>query len=269
MVNDHLGHLPSLRRARKAVKRSDDRAAKACTKAKIRDRAPGSACSRDAGSICSIPPRSTSRSRTSRMGWRGLPAGTGKPRARTSSPVAQHALLVEALARAKRSAARPYRAGLLCLLHDAPEYVIGDMISPFKAVIGDSYKAVEKRLLAAISFTLRPAGEIARAPADLIRAADRGAAYLEATRLAGFARGRRRGSSSDHRRNSPRHSSATTSVHGPAGTAQARFLERFEKLRAAEAFHAGTRSHKYVVANRDCCTHDSRLLTLTPARHRR
>ena len=36
------------------------------------------------------------------------------------------------------------------LLHDAPEYVIGDMISPFKAVIGDSYKAVEKRLLAAI-----------------------------------------------------------------------------------------------------------------------
>ncbi len=63
--------------------------------------------------------------------------------------VAQHALLVEALARTKtpRLDAVGRRA---VLLHDAPEYVIGDMISPFKAVIGDSYKAVEKRLLAAI-----------------------------------------------------------------------------------------------------------------------
>ena len=63
--------------------------------------------------------------------------------------VAQHALLVEALARAKTP--RLDAAGRLAvLLHDAPEYVIGDMISPFKAVIGDSYKAVEHRLLAAI-----------------------------------------------------------------------------------------------------------------------
>jgi uncharacterized protein len=64
--------------------------------------------------------------------------------------------------------------------------VIGDMISPFKAVIGDSYKAIEMRLLAAIylRFGLPPLP-----PADLlsrIKAADRCAAYLEATRLAGF-----------------------------------------------------------------------------------
>src|SRR5579863_3826141 len=58
--------------------------------------------------------------------------------------VAQHSLLVEALARAKSP--RLDAAGRLAvLLHDAPEYVIGDMISPFKAVIGDSYKAVEHR----------------------------------------------------------------------------------------------------------------------------
>src|SRR5579885_2994807 len=59
--------------------------------------------------------------------------------------VAEHALLVEALASTKtpRLDAAGRRA---VLLHDAPEYVIGDMISPFKAVIGDSYKAVEKRL---------------------------------------------------------------------------------------------------------------------------
>ena len=63
--------------------------------------------------------------------------------------VAQHALLVEAIARALEPALPP-RARLALLLHDAPEYVIGDMISPFKAVIGDAYKAVEMRLLAAI-----------------------------------------------------------------------------------------------------------------------
>src|SRR5205814_799011 len=78
-------------------------------------------------------------------------------------------------------------AALASLLHDAPEYVIGDMISPFKAVLGSDYKAVEKRLLSAIHirFGLPPilAPEIERQ----IKAADKGAAYLEATELAGFA----------------------------------------------------------------------------------
>jgi len=72
------------------------------------------------------------------------------------------------------------------MLHDAPEYVIGDMISPFKAVIGGSYKVVERRLLAAIHLRF---GLPAVLPAEIetmIKAADIGAAYLEATRLAGF-----------------------------------------------------------------------------------
>ena len=76
------------------------------------------------------------------------------------------------------------------LLHDAPEYVIGDMISPFKAVIGGSYKAVEARLLAAIhlrfGLPVKRTDELER----MIKTADRGAAYLEATRLAGLQRGR-------------------------------------------------------------------------------
>lgn len=99
--------------------------------------------------------------------------------------VAQHCLLVEAIARARMPRlARSVRRAVL--LHDAPEYVIGDMISPFKAVIGDAYKAVEQRLLAAIHlrFGLPPA-----LPAELtrvIKTADQGAAYLEATRFAGF-----------------------------------------------------------------------------------
>jgi len=98
--------------------------------------------------------------------------------------VAQHTLLVEAIARRRTSLDR--RARLAILLHDGPEYVIGDMITPFKSVIGDAYKVVERRLLAAIHirFGLPPAlpDELTR----LIKSADRAAAYLEATRLAGF-----------------------------------------------------------------------------------
>src|SRR5262249_27811774 len=75
--------------------------------------------------------------------WNGQTSG-----ARIYS-VAQHCLFVEALARA-RSPRLDNRCRLAILLHDAPEYVIGDMISPFKAVIGDAYKAIERRLLTAI-----------------------------------------------------------------------------------------------------------------------
>jgi 5'-deoxynucleotidase YfbR-like HD superfamily hydrolase len=100
--------------------------------------------------------------------------------------VAQHTLLVEAVMRAQ-SPRVDARVLLATLLHDAPEYVIGDMISPFKAVLGEDYKAVEKRLLAAIHirFGLPPV-----LPDDVtrqIKNADRGAAYLEASTLAGFA----------------------------------------------------------------------------------
>jgi 5'-deoxynucleotidase YfbR-like HD superfamily hydrolase len=99
--------------------------------------------------------------------------------------VAQHSLLVEALARAK--VPRLDRNGRLAvLLHDAPEYVVGDMISPFKAVIGDSYKAVEHRLLAAIHLRFGLPAKIPETLHILIKTADRAAAYLEATRLAGF-----------------------------------------------------------------------------------
>jgi 5'-deoxynucleotidase YfbR-like HD superfamily hydrolase len=99
--------------------------------------------------------------------------------------VAQHSLLVEALARAKLPRL-DQNARLAVLLHDAPEYVIGDMISPFKAVIGDSYKAVEHRLLAAIHVHFGLPAKVPESVQKLIKASDRAAAYLEATRLAGF-----------------------------------------------------------------------------------
>jgi hypothetical protein len=100
--------------------------------------------------------------------------------------VAQHTLLVEVIAR-KRVPRLDRRARLAILLHDAPEYVIGDMISPFKAVIGDAYKGVEQRLLTAIHLRFGLPVKLPEEISRLIKAADRAAAFLEATRLAGFA----------------------------------------------------------------------------------
>jgi 5'-deoxynucleotidase YfbR-like HD superfamily hydrolase len=141
--------------------------------------------------------------------------------------VAQHTLLVEALARRRHSL--DTRARLAILLHDAPEYVIGDMITPFKAVIGDAYKAVERRLLGAIHLRF---GLPAALPAELIRlikAADRSAAYLEATRLAGF-------SESEAKRffgtppDIPPAFEHDYLVPWAAPDAQARYLKRFAEL---------------------------------------
>jgi hypothetical protein len=73
--------------------------------------------------------------------------------------VAQHSLLVEVIAHQGARLDRKRR--LAVLLHDAPEYVIGDMITPFKAVIGDTYKAIEARLLAAVHLRFGTAGHIA------------------------------------------------------------------------------------------------------------
>jgi 5'-deoxynucleotidase YfbR-like HD superfamily hydrolase len=161
----------------------------------------------------------------------------GKPRAHIFS-VAQHALLVEALARAK--VPRLDRNGRLAvLLHDAPEYVIGDMISPFKAVIGDSYKAVEKRLLAAIHLRFGLPAKLPESLKNLIKAADRTAAYLEATRLALALPMRRRGNSSAHRRNSLPRLSATISAHGLPGPHKHASANALKNFCAPEAFHCG------------------------------
>ncbi|MER9103235.1 HD family hydrolase [Mesorhizobium sp. M0848] len=98
--------------------------------------------------------------------------------------VAQHSLLVEALFRDLVPEASA-DAGLAALLHDAPEYVIGDMISPFKSVMGGSYKDCELRLQRAIHlrFSLPEPGAALRKE---IKRADQIAAYFEATLLAGF-----------------------------------------------------------------------------------
>ncbi len=142
--------------------------------------------------------------------------------------VAQHCLLVEALARARVPRIDRSRR-LAVLLHDAPEYVIGDMISPFKAVIGDAYKAVEKRLLTAIHLRFGLPAKSAPELDALIKIADRQAAYLEATPLAGF-------EAAEARRffgRPPVFSAAMERDYlkpWPAETAQARYLDRITKL---------------------------------------
>jgi predicted protein tyrosine phosphatase/5'-deoxynucleotidase YfbR-like HD superfamily hydrolase len=98
--------------------------------------------------------------------------------------VAQHSLLVETIARHRSQLDRQGR--LAVLLHDAPEYVIGDMISPFKAVIGNNYKEVEARLLAAIYLRFGLPAEPTAELLKVTKIADQAAAWLEATKLAGF-----------------------------------------------------------------------------------
>jgi 5'-nucleotidase len=142
--------------------------------------------------------------------------------------VAQHSLLVEALARARAPRLDRSRR-LAVLLHDAPEYVIGDMISPFKSVIGDAYKAVERRLLAAIYRRFGLSAKSAPELEKLIKVADREAAFLEATRLAGF-------DVAEARRFFGRPPAISPTMERdylkpwPAEAAQARYLERIRKL---------------------------------------
>jgi hypothetical protein len=99
--------------------------------------------------------------------------------------VAEHALIVEAIV-SDRMPQRSNAEALAALLHDAPEYVIGDLISPFKTAIGLDYKAFELRILAAIHLRFGLPAILQPHLAAAIKAADAIAAYYEATRLAGF-----------------------------------------------------------------------------------
>lgn len=140
--------------------------------------------------------------------------------------VAQHSLAVE-IAFSRICPVVPPEWRLTALLHDAPEYVIGDMISPFKAVVGGGYKTVEKRLESAIHLRF---GLPATTPAELkalIKKADRIAAYFEATRLAGFSEEEARSFFGQ-----PRNVTCDMLPIEPLPTAdvQARFVARFEAL---------------------------------------
>lgn len=108
----------------------------------------------------------------------------GQTRGDHAFSVAQHSLMVEEIVGRLTSA--PAQTLQLALLHDAPEYVIGDMISPFKSVVGGGYKTVEARLEAAIHIRFGLPPTTPKTIKTLIKRADQIAAYFEATELAGF-----------------------------------------------------------------------------------
>ncbi|MET0172415.1 MAG: HD family hydrolase [Agrobacterium vaccinii] len=150
----------------------------------------------------------------------------GQTRGDHAFSVAQHSLIVETIF-CRMNPAVTATDMLFALLHDAPEYVIGDMISPFKSVVGGGYKSVEKRLEAAIHLRFGLPPHVPRDLKDRIKKADTVAAYFEATELAGFSMaeankffGLPRGITKDMIDIEP----------APALTAQSRFMQRFEAI---------------------------------------
>ena len=144
--------------------------------------------------------------------------------------VAQHSLLVEIIV-SELEPKLDRRFRLSALIHDAPEYVIGDLISPFKAALSLDYRAFEAKLLAAIHLRFGLPAELPDEVTKLIKRADRIAAYYEATCLAGFARDEARRFFGQPRGLSPAlvkglsHLSPLT-----AADVEARFIKRFNEL---------------------------------------
>jgi uncharacterized protein len=139
--------------------------------------------------------------------------------------VAQHCVVVERLAGELRPKLGR-EARLAALLHDAPEYVIGDLISPFKAAVGLDYKDFENRLLAAIHIRFGLPPQLPAELASLIKRADRLSAFYEATQLAGFALTEARTIFGTP----PATIKAPRLVALGTDDAQTQFLERFKRL---------------------------------------
>ncbi len=144
--------------------------------------------------------------------------------------VAQHAIVVEAIATACNQD-WPTRWSLAALLHDASEYVVGDLISPFKNAIGLDYKTFELRLLAAIHKRFKLPAEPPQTIQAEIKAADRIAAFHEATRLAGFSKEEATIFFGEQKR-LPGHvvNDLQNLIPVQAEAAQTRFLARFQAL---------------------------------------
>ncbi len=138
--------------------------------------------------------------------------------------VAQHCLLVEDIVgRLKPNLQDSWR--LAALLHDASEYVIGDLISPFKAAVGLDYNEFEARLQRAVHIRFGLPAILPTASATLVKRADRAAAYFEATGLAGFGVHQARALFGR-----PRGIDGIDIVARPAAETKDRFLARFREL---------------------------------------
>ncbi|ETX12882.1 hypothetical protein OCH239_15415 [Roseivivax halodurans JCM 10272] len=109
----------------------------------------------------------------------------GQTRGDYAFSVAEHSLLVETI-HARLCPGAPAKWRLAALLHDAPEYVIGDMISPVKTAVGPGYGALDARLAQAIHVRFGLPADIPKSVKRQIKRADRVSAWMEATAIAGF-----------------------------------------------------------------------------------
>jgi 5'-deoxynucleotidase YfbR-like HD superfamily hydrolase len=109
----------------------------------------------------------------------------GQTRGDYAYSVAEHSLLVEAIF-GRLVPDAPVKWRLAALLHDAPEYVIGDMISPVKSAVGPGYGALDERLEAAVHLRFGLPAKVPPATKKQIKKADKISAWMEATQIAGF-----------------------------------------------------------------------------------
>ena len=109
----------------------------------------------------------------------------GQTRGDHAYSVAEHSLLVETLF-CRIAPKAPAKWRLAALLHDAPEYVIGDMISPVKTAVGPDYEALDDRLAAAVHLRFGLPAAIPVQVKKQIKKADKISAWMEATQIAGF-----------------------------------------------------------------------------------
>ncbi|MGZ5932198.1 MAG: YfbR-like 5'-deoxynucleotidase [Rhizomicrobium sp.] len=151
----------------------------------------------------------------------------GQTKGEHAFSVAQHCVLVERIT-ADLNPRLTREVRLMALLHDAPEYVIGDLISPFKVVIGTDYKALELKLQSAIHLRFGLPAKLPAALSTLFKKADLISAYFEATQLAGF--------ETEIARKlfvvPPKAVKTPRLVPLATGEAQAQFLDRFRRLTA-------------------------------------
>ncbi|MGZ5850585.1 MAG: YfbR-like 5'-deoxynucleotidase [Methyloceanibacter sp.] len=154
----------------------------------------------------------------------------GQTQGENAFSVAEHCLLVESIV-GDLAPQLDRRFRLAALIHDAPEYVIGDLISPFKAALSLDYKAFEMKLLAAIHLRFGLPAELPEEVTKLIKRADKLAAYYEAIGLAGFSREEARRFFGSPRGLSPKLVGKLSQLKAaPAEAAEARFLKRFNEL---------------------------------------
>ncbi|WP_282092804.1 HD domain-containing protein [Epibacterium ulvae] len=109
----------------------------------------------------------------------------GQTRGDFAYSVAEHSLLVETLF-TRLNPKAPVKWQLAALLHDAPEYVIGDMISPVKAAVGPDYGILDDRLMAAIHIRFGLPAILPKTVKAQIKRADKISAWMEAAQIAGF-----------------------------------------------------------------------------------